>query len=101
MNTKLDSPSCATCPFMWAAPDGNNYCRRYPPVTHQVAIPVSSLPKEQQLRLPAEVARSGYVQGEQSKFPTVLPVMVCGEHPDFDDGCEDEPEPQGKIALQS
>lgn len=79
----VTGPSCATCPFAWDAEDGHLYCRRLPPISADVPVPVAALPKAQQLTLPAEVLKQGIVMTRQSRFPVVLPTMLCGEHPDF------------------
>lgn len=78
----VTGPNCGNCPFSWDAKDGNLYCRRFPPVSSDTMIPVGALPREQQLRLPPDVAKAGFVQAKQSAFPATQAHFVCGEHPE-------------------
>jgi hypothetical protein len=88
-----DVPTCSDCPYSLADPGipGVLVCRRYPPEVQNIPVPISALPKPQQLGLTKEQHQQGFVMSRQSSFTPVGPQFLCGEHPDFPLDDEEEP----------
>jgi len=76
-------PCCGNCPYRKVGDDGTSICIEGPPKEFALPMPITALPREQQLRLPPDAVKAGVIMTFQSRFPHVLVTWVCAQHPDF------------------